>query len=126
MSRRRGWPEMVTSAQAPDTLMAARSWPPAPAGILRSSQPPRHGARCLPLRLTPLQIFPLVVLLLAPAQRQADLGLAAREVDLERDECQPLLLDRADQPLDLAPVQQELARAHGRVVPAIALFVGRD
>src|SRR5678815_3704062 len=96
---------------------------PVPAGIRRSSQSPGNGSSGFAFRLAPLQVFPLVMLFLASAQGDPDLGPAAGKVDFEGNEGEPLLFHSTDQPLDLAAMQQQLARVYRLVVPAIALLV---
>ncbi len=60
-------------------------------------------------------------------ERELDLGAALLvEIELERHERHALALDRAGKLVDLAPVQQQLARALGRMVEAAALQVFRD
>src|SRR5438046_2225171 len=68
----------------------------------------------------------LVVLPLATAQRDRDLGAIAREVHAQRDERVSLLPHLADEARDLLAVQQQLARAHRLVVHEVALGVRRD
>ena len=58
-------------------------------------------------------------------ERQLDLGPRSAEVDARGHERQAPLRGLAHQPLDLAPVEQQLARALGIVVLARGL-VGRD
>jgi len=69
------------------------------------------------LRLTavlPLaQRVPLVVLLLAPGDRELDLGAAVLEVQGQGHEGLALLPDRGLDPLDLEPVEQQLAVRRG-------------
>ena len=57
-----------------------------------------------------------VATLLAPGQREFHLCLRTLEVDAGRDQRQALLPGGPDQPFDLAPVEQQLARALGFVV----------
>src|ERR1044072_1079079 len=69
----------------------------------------------------------LVVQLLAARQREFDLGAALLvEIELERHERHSLALDRADQLVDLALMQQQLARALGRVIEAPGLQIFHD
>src|SRR5258708_37268025 len=59
----------------------------------------------------------LVVQLLALGERELDLGPAlVVEIELERHQRHALALDRADQLVDLALVQQQLARALLRMI----------
>src|SRR5215210_7361464 len=73
-----------------------------------------------------LQVAALVALFLAARDRQLDLDAAVSEVEPRRDEGQALLADRAVQRIDLAAVQEELARAGRVVVRAVALVVHGD
>src|SRR5208282_497058 len=64
----------------------------------------------------------LVVELLAARQRQLDLGTTLLvEIELERDQRHAIALDCADQFVDLAAVQQKLARPLRRVIEAVRL-----
>src|SRR5947207_15003327 len=66
----------------------------------------------------------LVVQLLALGKRELDLGSAlVVEIELERHQRHALALDRADQLVDLALVQQQLARALLRMIEAAGLHV---
>src|SRR3954447_5210613 len=65
----------------------------------------------------------LVALLLAAADGELELRAAVLEVEPRRDDSQPFLLDLADQGLDLAPVEQQLAVAAGLVVRHVPLRV---
>src|ERR1051325_456037 len=69
----------------------------------------------------------LVVQLLALGQRDLDLGAAlVVEIDLERHDGHALALDRTHQLVDLAAMQQELARPLRRMVEATGLLVFGD
>src|SRR3954447_24602946 len=68
----------------------------------------------------------LVAPVLASGQRDLDLRHRPREVDPRRHDRQPALGRLADQPLDLALVEQELAVALGVVVGARRRPVRRD
>src|SRR5579875_1689216 len=72
--------------------------------------------------------FALVVEILAPGERNLDLGPRARagEVDPRRHQRQAPLVRAPDQPLDLGAVHEQLARALGVVVFACCGTVGRD
>src|SRR5258706_165237 len=70
--------------------------------------------------------FALVMRLLAARHAEQELGSALGEVELERNEREPLLLDRLADLFDLGTVEQELALAHRVQVPAVTLLVGRD
>src|SRR6476469_4142203 len=76
----------------------------------------------IPLR----EVVPLVVGLLALRQRKGGLDLAVLEVQVERDEREPALLDLADQLVDLGPVHEHLPLAPRGVVGPRALHVLRD
>src|SRR3954467_2301942 len=77
-------------------------------GARRSSG--AHRARDLPIRITLLLGVALVVELFAFAECHRHLRDAAFEVELERNQGQPLSLDRTYQTPDLPLVQQEFAR----------------
>src|SRR5580765_6570546 len=85
-----------------------------------------EGPLHLPLGLLLGQRLPLVVGLLAAAERDLDLCLAVLEVERDRDESDPALLGLADQPDDLGAVQQQLAFPPRLVVGPGALGVLRD
>src|SRR6516164_3017388 len=69
----------------------------------------------------------LVMQLLAARERKLQLGAAFLvEIELERHERHTLALDRSDELVDLAAVQEELAQALGRVIEAAALEVFGD
>src|SRR6476646_5159638 len=72
------------------------------------------------------EVVPLVVGLLALRQREGGLDLAVLEVQVERDEREPALLDLADQLVDLGPVHEHLALAPRGVVGPGALHVLGD
>src|SRR5947209_17894423 len=102
-----------------------------------SRQGPVVGARALApvlaqraLDLAPLvavaERAPLVGEVLAPGERDLELGVWPLEVDTRGDERQPLLRCLADQALDLAAVEQKLAGALRVVVLARGRRVGRD
>src|SRR5262244_3226472 len=81
----------------------------------------------LPLPAALLLGLALVVQLLATGERKLELGAAlVVEVELERHQRHSLALDRADELVDLAAVQEKLAHALGGVVEAAALQVFRD
>src|SRR5690606_30671096 len=78
------------------------------------------GLVALPVAL--LDRLALVVGLLALGQRQLDFRPPfAVEIDAERDQRHALALDRADHLLDLALVEQQLARPLRLVVEAVAV-----
>jgi hypothetical protein len=69
----------------------------------------------------------LVVQLLTARQRDLDLGASLRvEIQLQRNHRESLPLDRADQLVDLALVQQQLARPLRRMIVAPGLRIFRD
>src|SRR5690606_34677907 len=76
------------------------------------------GAGHLPFRILALRVLALVVKLLAADEGEVRLRDASSKVQIERDEGEPLLLDLADQPSDLALVEEKLARAERIVVEA--------
>src|SRR5688500_12189968 len=80
----------------------------------------------LPLRLLLLQRLALVVQLAALRDGEVDLGASALEVDLERNERAPLLLDASDQLADLLAMEEQPARSKRVDVPAAARLVGAD
>src|SRR5439155_221673 len=75
----------------------------------RLAQRPFHVAPALALP----QGLALVVDVLAAGQRDLDLGVRAREVDARGDEREPALRGTRGDAVELAPVQQQLARALG-------------
>src|SRR5207249_10743160 len=90
---------------------------------------PQLAARCaldLSLGVALRDRLALVVLALATAQPDLDLGTIAREVHAQRDERVALLTHLADEARDLLAVQKQLARAHRLVVHEVALGVRRD
>src|SRR5206468_2317113 len=81
----------------------------------------------LPLPVALLDRVPLVMNLLAPRQRQLDLGPAAAvEIERQRDEREPLASDRSLQFGDLAGLEQQLAGTARLMVKAIAVTVLRN
>src|SRR5204862_395491 len=67
-----------------------------------------------------------VPLLLAARQSQLDLGVWSLEVDAGGDQRQTAALRAADQPVDLVPVQEQLAWTLWVVVLVRGRRVGRD
>src|SRR3974390_1511105 len=66
----------------------------------------------------------LVVGFLAARQRQLDLGAAFLvEIKLERHQRHAFALDGADELVDLVAMQQQLARALGRMIEAVGLAI---
>src|SRR3954469_12198072 len=86
----------------------------------------RDGALGLTGRLPLGEGLPLVVRLLATRQRDLDLGVAVLEVQRQRHDRQAGLLGLADQPMDLALLEQQLAHPAGGVVVPRALRVLGD
>src|SRR5262245_34819177 len=81
----------------------------------------------LPVPAALLLGLALVVQLLSAGERQLDLGAALLvEIELERHQRHALALDRASELVDLAPVQQELARTLGRMIETAALKIFGD
>src|SRR3954469_18366913 len=72
------------------------------------------------------EVVPLVVGLLALRERERGLDLAVLEVQVQRDEREPALLDLPDQLVDLAAVHEHLALATRGVVGPGALHVLGD
>src|SRR5438045_9703469 len=89
----------------------------------RSSRPyrPLHVA----LIVAALFVRSLVVELLALGEGEGDFGFAPLEVDLERNERQPLTLAGADHLADLLAMQQKLPRPRRLVIEVARLFVRR-
>src|SRR5689334_20324567 len=84
------------------------------------SSPCPQQAALLAAPIALLQGLALVVQLLALGNGQQQLCAAAFvEIQFERDQRQPLAVDRADQFVDLLLVQQQFSRALGLVVEAI-------
>src|SRR6266853_6294886 len=87
--------------------------------------PQQSAALARPVAL--LLALALVVQLLALGERNLDLGAAfVVEIDFQRHDRHTLALDRADQLVDLALMQQELARPLRLMVVAAGLLVLRD
>src|SRR3954451_23558525 len=84
-----------------------------------------HRALDLAPRVALLDRAALVVQVLALRHRELDLGPRPVPVEARGHDRQALLRGRAEQPLDLAAVQQQLPRTLGVVVLARRL-VGRD
>src|SRR5690606_2672549 len=81
-----------------------------------------HQPRLVALPVAVFDDLSLVVGLLALGEGQLDLGAPpAVEVDRERDQRHALALDRADHLLDLALMEQQLARPLGLVIEAVAV-----
>src|SRR5947209_7173995 len=82
---------------------------------------PCQQARPLALPVAVLDRLPLVVRLLAGRESDLDFRPAALvEIDLQRHDGAALALDGADQHVDLALVQQQLARPLALVIEAVA------
>src|SRR5213592_1145089 len=111
------------AAAARDTAVASRTirsgrlaMPHCPAEA-RLVQPGSAAVLHLPLDLalgvTLREVAALVARFLASRERDLDLHASVLEVELRGDECQAPLLHLAEQHVDLAPAQQELAVAVG-------------
>src|SRR5215467_1375966 len=87
--------------------------------------PQQPSAFALPAAL--LLGFALVVQLLAARERKLELGAAlVVEIEPERHQRHSLALDRADELVDLAAVQEKLAHALGGMVETAALQIFGD
>src|SRR5215207_898242 len=97
-------------------------------GLNRASPSSTRAYRALhlALHLALLDRLALVADVLAARQRDLDLRARALEVEPRRHQRQSLLARLPDQPLDLALVHQQLARALGLVVLARGRRVRRD
>src|SRR5690606_9990766 len=76
-----------------------------------SNSPGLHEPLFLPRPVALLHARALVVRLLALREPDLELRAAARPVHVERHDRVALALDRADQAVELVPLQQQLARA---------------
>jgi hypothetical protein len=85
-----------------------------------------HHPFHFPLRLLRLDRLPLVIGLLALGKTDQHLGLAAHEIDLERDEREPFLRYLPGDLSDLFFMQQELARPERLVVCNVAMCIRAD
>src|SRR3954451_19215222 len=108
----------ATDAAAPRRL--------AEESVTHALQPPSARVRDLASRLPLRQCMPLVPGLLATSQRDLHLGPAVLEVEGERHDREPALLDSPLNPVDLRTVQQQLAFAAGGDVSPRRLGVLRD
>src|SRR5687767_11186581 len=88
---------------------------------LHALQPTTKCLLLLPVRLPFGEGLALVPGLLALGQGDLDLGAAVLEVERQGDQGEPLLVDPGLDPVDLLPVQQELALTPGGVVGPGAL-----
>src|SRR5437588_10953716 len=93
----------------------------------RDTERSSRSNRALHVELIVAALFfrSLVVELLALARGEGDFRFAPLEVDLERNERQPLTLDGADHLADLLAMQQELPRPRRLVIEVARLFVRR-
>src|SRR3954452_25477486 len=81
----------------------------------------------LPLPVALLDRVPLVMNLLAPRQRELDLGPAAAvEIDRKRNKREPLASHRALELGDLPSLEQQFARPPRLVVEAVAVTILGD
>ena len=86
---------------------------------------PAKNARLLSLPIALLLGFPLVGFALAFGESELELGAAALvEIDCERHQGNAFALDRAHQAVDLAAMQQELARPSRDMVEARGGILG--
>src|SRR3954453_10196899 len=93
----------------------------------RSSSTARlQRALDLPLRVALGEVAALVAYVLAARERELDLRAAVLPVHARRNEREALLADAAVQRVDLAAVEEELARPVGLVVGVAPLVVRRD
>src|SRR5215217_7125764 len=111
-------PPVPRCGAAPASLRRTRSAP--------SLHVPPEGLLHLAAGVALGHVLPLVVGLLALRERERGLDLAVLEVQVERDEGQPALLDLADQFVDLGAVHEHLALAARGVVGPGALHVLGD
>src|SRR5512133_2355406 len=118
-SSRRSAP--TTSRRSPSSG-ASDSERSAPTGTKRTarssssscaSSPAPERALDVTLGVALCDVATLVALLLAPRKCDLELRAAVLEVEAGRNERQPLLIDGADQRIDLAPVQEQLPVAIG-------------
>src|SRR5690606_30727170 len=94
----------------------------APRRAASPSAPLAQQPRLVALPVAVLDGLSLVVGLLALRQGELDLRPPSRvEVDRQRDQRHPLALDRADHLLDLAPMEQQLARPFRLVIETVAV-----
>ena len=80
----------------------------------------------LPAVLLELDVLPLVVELLPPADADLHLDLPVLEIHPERDQGKPPLLGLSVEPPDLPLVQEELADAKRVMILPVAVRVGAD
>ena len=80
----------------------------------------------LPLGLPDLDGVPLIVELFPLPHRQLGLGTPSFKVYAQGHQRQTLLLDLADQPVDLAPVEETLSFSERIVIFPIAVSIGTD
>src|ERR1051326_588916 len=107
------------------SVVAARSWRARSSGISIYSTR-ANGACHFPFGVATPSGLPLVVQLFALAERQRHLRYSVAEVELERNERQPLPFDGSDETTDFLAMEQQLARSLGFVVRITAPFIGRD
>jgi len=85
---------------------------------------PPHGAAGFHVGGFPLQRLALIDGVFPSAQRDLDFHLSAGEVDLERNQSEPFLLNIALEAGQFSFVQKQAARAGRLVVEHIAVVVG--
>src|SRR5579884_1681664 len=111
-----------TSPTTADGFPAASPPTPAASRLPPGSELTLH----LPLRVARSDVATLVAQLLAARERELHLHLPLPEVEARRHDRVPLLAHLAVHAVDLATVQQQLARPVGIVVRTVALRVLRD
>ncbi len=87
---------------------------------------PPHDALEIPVVLAFADRLALVVTALAAREREFDLGTAALEVELQRDQRETALGDAAREPRNLVLVEQQLALPQRRRVGPSRLLVGAN
>src|ERR1035441_8004315 len=103
--------------------IAFSNWP---RGIASPLRPSPHFGACLGVgRLGALRLA-FVMQLLALGDSDFALDAAVFQVNLDRDQGQPLFPRNGQQLVDFPPVEQQLAIADGRVVLAVAVRVLAD
>ena len=83
-------------------------------------------SRDLALGVLLLEIFALVVLLLAANQGKLGLDPATKEIEIERHQSQALPFDGADKASDFATMHEKLSRPRRLMIEHVALSIGSD
>src|SRR4029453_4187177 len=73
-----------------------------------------------------LESLPLVVEFFAARQTELDFDPTAFEIEFQRNQRKPALLGLSGKPLDLAAMEQQLARARRLMVEAVGPGIGAD